>query len=216
MVRILVGGLITILLAGLSTPSLASDIVGSGGIGARGGTLLFVKDAQIKEDAQPRLSGDAVFSYVWSDHMTFDLTVGYGWNRLTTGNINYYLVTATPLTLGARLFLRDGKSWRPYVAGGGGMYVWSILSRDLGAAKDPVTFERLRRARPGIHGLLGMERRMGKHISMTGDAGYHYIFAKDTDNFPSGFNGNKAYAQVRLGVTFYFSLSERIDTGLPE
>ncbi|MBI4364290.1 MAG: outer membrane beta-barrel protein [Candidatus Latescibacteria bacterium] len=206
----------TILLAGLSTSSSASDIVGSGGIGARGGTLLFTQDAQIKEDAQPRLSGDAVFSYVWSDHLTFDVTVGYGWNRLTTGDTNYYVVTATPLTLGARFFLRDGRSWRPYVAGGGGMYVWSILTRDLGAAKDPLTFERLRRARPGMHGLLGVERRMGKHISMTGDLGYHYIFAEDTDNFPSGFNGNKAYAQARLGVTFYFSLSERIDTGLPE
>ena len=206
----------TILLAGLATPSLATDLVGSGGIGARGGSMLFTQDAQLKADAQPRLSGDAVFSYVWADHVTFDVTLGYGWNRLTSGNTDYYLATTTPLTLTARYFLRDGKTWRPYLAGGGGMYVWSILTRDLGAAKDPQTFERLRRARPGLHGLLGMERRMGKHIGMTADAGYHYIFAKDAESFPSGFNGNKAYAQARLGVTFYFSLSERIDTGLPE
>ena len=206
----------TILLSGLATPSLASDLVGSGGLGARGGSMLFTQDAQLKAEAKPRLSGDVVFSYVWTDHITFDLTTGYGWNRLDSGSTDFYLATATPLTLTTRYFLRDGKRWRPYLAGGGGVYVWSILSRDLGAAKDPQTFERLRRARPGLHGLLGMERRMGKHISMTADAGYHYIFAKDTDSFPSGFNGNKAYAQARLGVTFYFSLSERIDTGLPE
>jgi hypothetical protein len=40
--------------------------------------------------------------------------------------------------------------------------------------------------------------------------------AKDVKDFPSGFNGDKAYAQFRLGVTFYFSLSEKIDSGLPE
>ena len=181
----------------------------------RGGSLLFTQDAQTKVGARPRLSGDVVFTYVWSDHVSLDLTLGYGWNRLENGSTEHYLATTSPLTLTARGFLRDGKTWRPYLAGGGGMYVWSILTRDLGAAKDPLTFERLRRGRPGIHGLAGIERRMGKHISMTGDVGYHYVFAKNTDLFPSGFNGNKAYAQMRLGVTFYFSLSERIDTGLP-
>ena len=51
---------------------------------------------------------------------------------------------------------------------------------------------------------------------MTADGSYHYIMAKDEKRFPSGYNGDKAYAQVRLGVTFFFSLSEKIDTGLPE
>ena len=216
MSRTFVGGLLFILLAGTATPSHATDWVGSGGIGARGGSLLFTKDKDTHEFAKPRMSGDIVFSYVWTDHVTFDVTTGYGWNRLNTDNPNYYVVTATPITLSGRYFLRDGKVWRPYVGAGGGMYVWSILSHDLGATKDPLTFERLRRARPGFHGMIGMEKKMSKHIGMTADGSYHYIMAKDTKDFPSGFNGDKAYAQVRLGVTFFFSLSEKIDTGLPE
>ena len=48
MSRFLVGGLITILLAGLATPSAASDLVGSGGVGMRGGSLLFTQDAETK------------------------------------------------------------------------------------------------------------------------------------------------------------------------
>jgi outer membrane protein W len=216
MSRNFVGGLIIILLAGYATPSWATDLVDSGGIGARGGTMLFTQDVPTKEEASPRLSGDVVFSYVLTDHLTFDVTAGYGWNRLRSGTPDFYVATATPITLTTRYFLRDGKIWRPYVGAGGGVYVWSVLSQDLGAAKDPQTFERLRRARPGFHGLLGVERRMSKHISMTGDAGYHYILAKNLQDFPSGYNRDKAYAQIRLGVTFYFSLSERIDTGLPE
>lgn len=216
MFRNFVGGFIIILLAGSATPSRATDLVGSGGIGARGGTLLFTHDIPTKDEARPRLSGDVVFSYVWTDHVTFDVTAGYGWNRLESGSPEFYVVTATPVTLSARYFLRDGKVWRPYLGAGGGLYVWSVLTHDLGAAKDPMTFERLRRARPGFHGLAGMERRMSKHISMTGDLGYHYIMAKDTVHFPSGYNRDKAYAQVRLGVTFFFSLSEKIDSGLPE
>jgi len=216
MSRNFVGGLLLILLAGSATPSNATDLVGSGGIGARGGSLLFTQDIPTKEEASPRLLGDLVFSYVWTDHVTFDVTTGYGWNRLRSDTPDFYVMTTTPITLSARYFLRDGKIWRPYVGAGGGVYVWSVLSKDLGAAKDPVTFERLRRARPGFHGLVGMERRMSKHISMTGDVGYHYIMAKDLVHFPSGYNRDKAYAQVRLGVTFFFSLSEKIDSGLPE
>ncbi len=216
MSRKFVGGLILILLAGSATPSRATDLLGSGAIGARGGSLLFTQDVPTKSEARPRFSGDLVFSYVLTDHVTFDVTAGYGWNRLRSGTPDFYVVTATPVTLGARYFLRDGKVWRPYLGAGGGMYVWSVLSQDLGAAKDPVTFERLRRARPGVHGLVGMERRMSKHISMTGDLGYHYIMAKDLLRFPTGYNRDKAYAQVRLGVSFFFSLSEKIDSGLPE
>jgi outer membrane protein W len=216
MYRNFVGGLLFILLAGSATPSLATELLGSGGIGVRGGSLLFTQDTPTKDEASPRISGDIVFSYVWQDHITFDVTTGYGWNRLRSGTPDFYVVTATPITIGARYFLHDGKTWRPYIGAGGGVYVWSVLSKDLGAAKDPVTFERLRRARPGFHGLAGMERRMSKHISMTADMSYHYIMAKNTEDFPSGYNRDKAYAQARIGVTFYFTLSERIDTGLPE
>lgn len=216
MSRNFVGGLLLILLAGSTTPSWASDILGSGGIGARGGTLIFTQDVPTKTQASPRLLGDLVFTYVWTDHVSLDVTAGYGWNRLRSETPQFYAVTTTPITLGGRFFLRDGKTWRPYIGAGGGLYVWSVLNQALSAAKDPLTFEVLRRARPGFYGVGGMERRMSKHISMTGDLGYHYIMAKDLVHFPSGYNRDKAYAQVRVGVTFYFSLSEKIDTGLPE
>ncbi len=216
MFRNFVGGLLFILLAGTATPSSATDLVGAGGIGARGGSLIFTQDVPTKEEAKPRLLGDIVFSYVWTDHMTFDVTSGYAWDRLDSGKDEYYVITTTPITLGARYFLHDGKTWGPHIGAGGGVDVWSVLTRDLGAAKDPVTFERLRRARPGFYGMAGMERRMSKHISTTGDVGYHYILAKDLVRFPSGYNRDKAYMQGRIGVTFYFSLSEKIDTGLPE
>jgi len=216
MSRNFVGGFLLILLAGYAIPSHATDLVGSGGIGARGGSFIFTQDVPTKSQASPRLLGDLVFSYVWTDHVTLDVTTGYGWNRLRSDNPRYFAMTMTPITLSGRYFLRDGKTWRPYVGAGGGMYVWSVLNQELSASKDPATFEVLRRARPGIHGLVGMERRMSKHISMTGDLGYHYIMAKDLVRFPSGYNRDKAYAQVRIGVSFFFSLSEKINTGLPE
>ncbi len=178
--------------------------------------IKFIQDRITAEDAKPRFSGDLVFSYVTSDHLWMDLTVGYAWNRLDKNDDRYWLATSVPVTLGFRYLVRDGKKMRPYLGGGGGMYVWSIQTKDLGAAKDPVTFERLRRADPGIYGMVGVQRQTSKHIAMTAEGVYHYIFASNPKDFPSGYNGNKGYAQVRLGVTFYFTLSERIDTGLPE
>ena len=216
MIRKLAGGLFALLLTATATPAVASDLTGSGGVGVRGGTLFFTQDKTISADSQPRLSGDLVLSYAWTDHLTADITVGYGWNRLDTHDPRYYVATVVPLfPLGLRYKLLNGKMLRPYLGAGGGLYNWSILTQDLGAAKDPVTFERLRRVDTGVYGIVGAERQMSKHISMVLDGNYTHIFADDRDRFPTGYSGAKSYFQVRLGVSFWFSLSERIDTGLP-
>jgi hypothetical protein len=216
MMRKLAGGLLALLLTASVTPCSASDLTGSGGIGVRGGTLFFTKDELIKEQATPRISGDLVLSYAWTDHITADVTVGWGWSKLDSGTDSFFVANVVPLfPIGIRYMLKDATT-RPFIGGGGGLYNWSILSQDLGAAKDPVTFERLRRVDPGIYGIAGFERTMSKHITMTADGSYTYIFAGDEDLFPSGYSGPKAYFAVRLGVSFWFSLSERIDTGLPD
>lgn len=213
--RKLAGGLLALLLTAAATPVFASE-PGSGGIGIRGGTLFFTADDDLKELGMPRISGDLVFSYSWTDKITADVTIGWGWNRLDTGTDSFYIANIVPLfPIGARYMIREG-TMRPFVGGGGGLYNWSILSEDLGAAKDPQTFERLRRVDFGVYGIAGVEREMSKHITMTLDGSYTHIFAADEVNFPSGFNGDKAYFSVRLGATFWFSLSERIDTGLPD
>jgi outer membrane protein W len=216
MIRKLAGGLFVLLLTATATPAAASDLTGSGGVGVRGGTLFFTQDKTITENSQPRLSGDLVLSYAWTDHMTADITVGYGWNRLDTHDPRYYVATVVPLfPIGLRYKLWDGKTMRPYLGAGGGLYNWSILTQDLGAAKDPVTFERLRRVDAGAYGIVGVERQLSKHITAVLDGNYTHIFANDKDRFPTGYSGAKSYFQFRLGVSFWFSLSERIDTGLP-
>ncbi len=216
MIRKLAGGLFVLLLTATATPAAASDLTGSGGVGVRGGTLFFTQDKTISANSQPRISGDLVLSYAWTDHLTADITVGYGWNRLDTHDPRYYVATVVPLfPIGLRYKLWNGKTLRPYLGAGGGLYNWSILTQDLGAAKDPVTFERLRRVDAGAYGIVGAERQMSKHITATLDGNYTHIFADDRDRFPTGYSGAKSYFQVRLGVSFWFSLSERIDTGLP-
>lgn len=216
MSRTVVGGLLALLAVALPGFAAAAPLVGYGGIGFRGGVPVFLQDRMTAEQASPRLSGDLVFSYVFSDHLLFDLTVGYAWNRLDSGTDDFWLVTSVPITLGARYEIRPTSKMRPYLGAGGGFYVWTIHSKDLGAAKDPVTKERIRRADLGFYGLLGVERTMSKHISMTADGGYHYIIAENLEDFPSGYSYNKGYFLARLGVSFFFTLSERIDTGLPE
>lgn len=225
MLRNVVGGLLALLVTALPLSASASELVGFGGIGFRGGIAKFASESNtplgannqpLPNGTKPRLSGDLVFSYVFTDHIWGDLTVGYGWNRLNTDDNRFWLESAVPITGGVRYLIHDGARMRPYLGAGGGMYVWSIQSKDLGAAKDPITFERFRRADPGVYGVVGVERTMSKHINLTGDAVYHHILAENTTDFPSGYNGNKGYIQVRLGVSFYFTLTERIDTGLPE
>ena len=216
MIRKVAGGLLSLLLMGITTPCAASDLTGFGGVGFRAGTLFFTQDETITANDSPRLSGDMVLSYSWTDHLTADITIGWGWSQLNTGNDSFYVANVVPLfPVGVRYKFQDGKKMRPYVGGGAGLYNWSILSQDLGAAKDPVTFQRLRRVDFGVYGIVGVEREMSRHITMVGEGDYTHIFASDPAAFPSGYGGDKAYFQFRIGVTFWFSLSEQIDTGLP-
>jgi hypothetical protein len=97
MIRKLAGGLAVLLLTATATPAVASDLTGSGGVGIRSGTLFFTQDPTITENSQPRIFGDLVLSYAWTDHVTADVTVGYGWNRLDTQDPDYYAVVTVPL-----------------------------------------------------------------------------------------------------------------------
>jgi outer membrane protein W len=191
------------------------SLVGSGGVGFQGGVPIFTADSDVAANATPRLSGDLSFTYVWDDNFVGDLNIGYAWNRLGD-NEDFWMVNAVPMTLGVRYLMKRQHRNRPYIGAGGGYYIWTIQTKDLGAAKDPVTFQSLRRADLGIYATAGVERRLSKSVTASADAAYHYIFAADPVDFPSGFNGDKAYLQFRLGIKFYFSLSERLDQGLPE
>jgi hypothetical protein len=216
---------------GVSAPAMADDLTGYASVGMRAGLAQFTGGLnfdRLKPNSQsyygkstaPRPAGDLVFGYVWSDHINLDLWSSWAWSRLKSDSPgaedSFYVATVVPVLLGARYLARDGHPWRPYVGAGGGIYWWSVLNRDLSAAKDPGSFARLRKGVPGVYGTLGVQHRFSKYITGTGDVVYHYLFAEDLKDFPSGFNENKSYVQVRLGVNFYFSVSERIETGFPE
>jgi outer membrane protein W len=234
MFRTLVGGLLAFLILGAASLASAQDttldgtviptakprivyesLVGFGGVGFRGGTLKFLADSDIEKDAKPRLSGDLTFTYVYDDNLYLDVLAGYGWNRLGD-DVDRFVVSTVPITGGVRYLLMQRRRNQPFVGAGAGLYVWTVHTKDLGAGKDPVTFERLRRGDLGFYLSGGVQRRMSQHVAMTGDVTYHRILAKDVNDFPSGYNGNKAYVQARIGVQFFFSLSERLDTALPE
>jgi hypothetical protein len=217
MSRSLAGGLFVLLLLTFPSPSRAADYTGYGGVGLYLGAASFTGDETISQYAEARLTGGFVFSYGISSKLTGDLTVGWAWNHLDSNDDRYYVASVVPIFVpGVRYEFREGKRYRPYLGAGGGFYNWFIQTEDLGAAVDPVTNERLRRVDPGIYGLLGATRQMSPKITLTGDGVYNYIFASDTESYPSGFSGNKSYLELRLRVTFWFSLSERVDTGLPE
>jgi outer membrane protein W len=236
MSRTLVGGLLAFLMVGPASPANAQtaaetplpgapvasakpryvyeSLAGYGAVAFRGGILQFMSDPDIKKDAKARPSGDLVFTYVYDDNLFLDVTAGYAWNRLGR-DTNRFVVSSVPITLGARYVMRLRERNRPFIGAGGGLYIWTVHTRELDAGKDPITFERLRRGDLGFYFVGGADRRMSQHISASADITYHQILAKDTADFPAGYNGNKSYLQARLGITFFFTLSERISE-LPE
>lgn len=241
MSRILRGGLIAFLFMGFVASASASDLTGMAGVSVRvGGAYFnqgfnperwetdgqgnFVLDANgnrvaVQENLDPRLAGDLAFQYVWSDHVTIEMSTSFAWSQIAHGSEAYqdsfYVATSVPFLLSGRYLMRDNKTWRPYFGGGAGGYWVSVLSHDLGPSKDPATYQDIRRFVPGFFLTGGVEKRMTKTMTGTADLAYHYTFWEDTEDFPSGLNGNKSYIQLRLGLVFHFSVSERIETGFP-
>jgi len=120
------------------------------------GESAFAEDASLHQDqethdvAKPGFGGPRVQLRL-DRSFPFDVTTGYGWNRLSTT-----IPTATsdrdsdhPSPGGTSW--RDGRSGAPTWARGGGLYVWSSSPRS-GRVHRSRDVQRMRRARPASTG----------------------------------------------------------------
>ena len=158
------------------------------------------------EGATIRPIMQASFKYRFSEDWIGLGEFGFAWNSFESRKDTVLAVSFG--TLGA---LREfsgyrGMTWR---AGGGvGMYRWNHKNNGK-SLRDPQTQQFYRGFVPGVQVGFEAEKRMARHVTLTGSLQNHYIFASD-DKFDSLFNSNFSALSFRIGAHYHFSPYEGI------
>jgi len=94
----------------------------------------------------------------------------------------------------------------PYITLGGGMSPWWFASKAWGGeywvspADDDLLYWKLS---PIVNAGIGIETRIGRRLSLSAEARYIHVLAKDVIRFGKGAIGNQGICGVKLGVTYY-------------
>ncbi|MBD3235608.1 MAG: hypothetical protein GF330_02760 [Candidatus Eisenbacteria bacterium] len=201
------------------TPLAAQAGVGSelsekGSFGFSLGAMRWFADEDAAEwqghPVQIRLIGKAVFRYRANLDWVVSVETGFGWNSYAESDD---LVTwVIPTTVG--LERRVGELWgaTTYLAGGAGFYVWG-RRRDGDYLRDPVTFKALHATDPGLYVGLTAESPLTQYVTVTAQTSLHFIYSAHADDFEGELGGSDLFADLRLGVNYYFSPYEGLIWG---
>ena len=178
-----------------------------GSFGASAGLMRFTSDSDASKDAKTRPSLQTSFRYRFSDNWVGVGDFGFGWNAykdkgdtvltVMSGTVGLFRHLATPLGLECRL------------GGGVGFYRWNYKIHGK-SIRDPATELFYRAIDPGVFIGLEGERRVTRHVTMTGTTQMHFLFSENTTDFPTAFGKNDSFITARLGLNYHFSPYEGI------
>lgn len=226
-------GAVTFLLLGLagaawaqgadSTAAPIGHTPGRGGLGGTIGGSILLADGDYSAGAQPRLSFSGTFRYVISANSRWQIAPMYTWAAYTNtepmpfADPNFPADTRKDRVLsqmtGASFQYQrvwGGGRARWHAGAGPGIYrVWVQNRRKV--LKDPVSKALHQSLHLGGSAELGYERFLKAlpNTSLEVTGAWHGAFATDDDKFPSGFNGNPMFAELRVGGNYYFDFNRK-------
>jgi len=200
---------------------------GRGGVGGQFGGSTFAIDrifggadwfADYSHAAMPRFAFAGQFRYVSSNRWRWQISPGFTWTAYRTGTVIPFvdrnfpgdqvkdgmIALVAPMTLQAQFVVRRGH-WFYHAGAGPGLYrVW--VENDRKVLADPATFRLHRGIYPGAVFELGAERFLKAITTTSVEATWvtHLAFTQRDQQFPSGYNSNLAFSELRIGVNYYF------------
>ncbi len=211
--RLLAAGLLVALFPAWCHAGISPALNGHGGFGISLGVMRWLADADAREfpgdeefpeggSAQLRPIGKAMFRYRIDSQWVLSIEIGYGFNGYKNSGDTVLFTIPTTFSLERRIGEIRGATTA--VSFGAGAYVWG-LRRSGQYLRDPVTYKALHTVDPGI--LLGLtsEFHVGRAVTFMAALTGNYIFSVHGSDFEGYLGGNKAYADLRIGLNYYFS-----------
>jgi hypothetical protein len=218
--NLLIGGILLALLPAASQAGIGTELNGMGSFGISLGGMNWLADADARTfdgdahgeggTAQPRLIGKAVFRYRLNTNWLIALESGFGWNSYPDSDD--LVLWVIPTTVGLERRFRDISGFTTSFLFGAGVYVWG-QRRHGEFLLDAVTQRDYHAADPGLFGGLVAETHIAAHVTFTGMVAAHYIYSAHKDDFKDRLGGDDVFAEMRLGVNYYFSPYEGLISG---
>jgi hypothetical protein len=171
------------------------------------------------KDSRPRPIMQGVFRYRFSDKWIGLGEFGFGWNSFKARGDTVLTFTFGTLGVARRVGVHFSTDFR--VMGGAGFYRWNYKYHG-GSLRDrfPITLPDgtpsyggsqlfYKGMAPG--GYLGLEgeRRIARHVTLTGTLQQHHVFTSD-NKFARVFNKDYSFLSFRIGANYHFSPTEGI------
>lgn len=178
------------------------------GFSAYGATLggMRMLGGDLAKGAQIRPLMQASFRYRFSDRWSGAGEFGMGWNSFADRGdsvATFYFGTVGGLR---QMSVVKGAVLR---AGGGvGMYRYNYKFKGK-SILDPDTHRPYRGFVPGIYVGAEAERRMTRHVTLTGHLQQHFVFTA-ADRYKSLFDVNQTFLGFRFGLHYHFSPDQGI------
>lgn len=211
----------------VSQATIGTELNGFGSFGVSLGLMRWFADADARRlrtaveqpdggwtytdgsSAQVRPIGKAVFRYRVNSTYLVSVETGFGWNSYA--NSNDTVTWVIPTTAGVER--RVGELWgtTTSLCFGGGAYVWG--RRQQGDfLLEPQTSRKLHGVDPGLYvGGVG-EFHLSNHVTCAIHSTLHYVLNLHDDDFPVAMGGDDLFADLRIGVNYYFSPYEGMVT----
>jgi hypothetical protein len=220
--RVRSAGIALLAVLATATPCLAAEGMapGRGAIGGQLGGSKFWADGDYSEGSKPRLAFSGHFRYVINNRFRWQVSPGFTWSGYSgtvampvpdghfPGDVakRTNLTLLLPMTFEMQYMLHRGK-WHYHLGAGPGVYrVW-VENRRI-VLIDPVSFVKHRKLHAGFTAEIGVERFLKALPSTSVEAtiANHWVFAKDDQAYPTGYNDMLAAAELRIGANYYFDM----------
>lgn len=211
---------LAVLVPGVSQATIGSELNGFGSFGISLGLMRWFSDADARRlrtpaeeadggwsyvegsAAQVRPIGKAVFRYRVNRTYLVSVETGFGWNSYAnSGNVVTWVI---PTTVGIERRIGELKGTTASLCFGGGAYVWG-RRKDSDFLLDPQTSRKLHAVDPGLYVGAASEFHLSGHVTCALHSTLHYILNLHDDDFPVTLGGDDLFADVRIGVNYYFS-----------
>lgn len=201
---------------------------GRGAIGGQIGGSSFLSEGDYSAGAQARLAFAGQFRYVSTPSLRWQVTPYFAWAHYKNDEPMPFQDPQFPtdatkdrvltLVAGANAQIQwvfGGDPWRWHVGAGPAVYRVVVENRRK-VLRDPATNRLHQGAYLGAAAEIGVERFLKAlpNTSLEATLGAHSAFAKRSDQFPSGFDGQPVIVDLRLGGHYYYDFrrSKKTDT----
>jgi hypothetical protein len=209
-------GLLTAL-AGFCSAGIMDGFWGRWSARIEPGMMLLMNGAydgthDLKDVVLPGAGFGLTMKYRLSRSFFLDFGYSYNWmyfrkeHRPNNHNSEKAAFILPTYTLNGTFYIVPRGIIQPYVTLGGGMSPWWFASKAWGGdywrspGDDDLLYWKLS---PIVNAGVGLEARLRRRLSVSAEARYVYVFAKDEIRFGTGAIGNQRFFGVRLGVTYY-------------